>query len=157
MGQQLEQTKTELTKLRLEFNARIKEFSSELIQKDQIINEMQLKSDKEVFSLRKERDLLQQQIRNGNEKDLNDEQNRNRELIHSKGKIDQLIDELNQLQQEKLHAEQIAANAQRELIKETSMNKTKISLLEVRFFVFRRFYSFLCLFFPHSNRMNEIR
>lgn len=136
MGQQLEQTKNELTKLRLEFNARIKEFSSELIQKDQIINEMQLKSDKELFSLRKERDLLQQQIRNGNEKDLNDEQNRNRELIHSKGKIDQLIDELTQLQQEKLHAEQIAANAQRELIKETSMNKTRISLLEVRLVLF---------------------
>ena len=131
LGTQLEQTKNELNQIRLELNTRVKESSLELTQKDQILNEIQMKSEKEMSSLRKERDLLQQQLRLENDRDLNFEQNRSREILQFKGKIAQLIEELNQSQQAKLHAEQIAANAQRELIKERSLIKTNLSLLEV--------------------------
>ena len=106
---------------------------SEVKQKDQLIEEMQLKSDKELTSLRKERDLLQQHRRDEEHKDSNLEQTRSRELLHSKGQVEQLIEELHQAQQSQLHAEQLAANAQREAIKERSLTKTNLSLLEVKF------------------------
>ena len=88
LGIQLEQTKTELNKLRSELNGRMKEYSSELAKKDQIIDEIQLKSEKELTALRKERDLLQQHLRQENEKDTNFEQNRSREILQYKGKLD---------------------------------------------------------------------
>lgn len=150
----MEQTKSELNKVRLELNTRMKESTSELTQKDQILNEIQMKYDKDLLSLRKERDLLQQQLRLENEKDFNEEQYRSREFHQLKGKVEQLIEELNQAQQEKLHAEQISSNAQRELLKERSMIKTNLSLLEVR--SMSKFFPSSSLFLFILIRMNEI-
>ncbi|CAF1154833.1 unnamed protein product [Rotaria sp. Silwood1] len=96
LGNQLEQTKGELTKVRFELNARIKEHASELSQRDQIASEIQLKTEKELGALRKERDLLQQHIRQENQKDTNIEQNRSREITQLKAKIEQFIQELNE-------------------------------------------------------------
>jgi hypothetical protein len=132
LGNQLEQTKAELTKVRFELNTRIKEHASELSQRDQITNEIQLKTDKEVAALRKERDLLQQHIRQEHQKDSNIEQNRSREITQLKARIEQVIQELNEAREVKLHAEQIAAAAQRELLKERSLTKTNLSLIEVK-------------------------
>ncbi|CAF3875567.1 unnamed protein product [Adineta steineri] len=130
LGSQLEQTKSELTKVRFELNARIKEHTSELSQRDQIAEEIQLKTEKELGALRKERDLLQQHIRQEHQKDSNIEQNRSREIIQLKAKVEQYIQELNEAREVKLHAEQIAAAAQRELLKERSVSKTSSSLVE---------------------------
>ncbi|CAF0971254.1 unnamed protein product [Rotaria magnacalcarata] len=130
LGNQLEQTKAELTKVRFEFNARIKEHSSELSQRDQIASEIQLKTEKELVALRKERDLLQQHIRQEYQKDSNIEQNRSKETTQLKAKIEQLIQELNESREVKLHAEQTAAATQRELLKERSLSKTNSSLIE---------------------------
>ena len=128
----MEQTKAELTKVRFELNARIKEHASELSQKDQIAEEFQLKTEKELGALRKERDLLQQHIRQEHQKDSTTEQNRARELTQLKAKVEQLNQELNEAREVKLHAEQIAAAAQRELLKERSLSKTNSSLIEVK-------------------------
>ncbi|CAF1558590.1 unnamed protein product [Adineta ricciae] len=130
LGSQLEQTKAELTKVRFELNARIKEHASELSQKDQIAEEFQLKTEKELGALRKERDLLQQHIRQEHQKDSTIEQTRARELTQLKAKVEQLNQELNEAREVKLHAEQIAAAAQRELLKERSLFKTNSSLIE---------------------------
>ncbi|CAF1114562.1 unnamed protein product [Adineta ricciae] len=130
LGSQLEQTKAELTKVRFELNARIKEHASELSQKDQIAEEFQLKTEKELGALRKERDLLQQHIRQEHQKDSTIEQNRARELTQLKAKVEQLNQELSEAREVKLHAEQIAAAAQRELLKERSLSKTNSSLIE---------------------------
>ncbi|CAF1539285.1 unnamed protein product [Rotaria sp. Silwood1] len=130
LGNQLEQTKGELTKVRFELNARIKEHASELSQRDQIASEIQLKTEKELGALRKERDLLQQHIRQENQKDTNIEQNRSREITQLKAKIEQFVQELNEAREVKLHAEQIASAAQRELLKERSLSKTNSSLIE---------------------------
>ncbi|CAF1452548.1 unnamed protein product [Rotaria sordida] len=130
LGNQLEQTKAELTKVRFELNARIKEHASELSQRDQIANEIKLKTEKELGALRKERDLLQQHIRQENQKDTNIEQNRSREITQLKAKVEQFTQELNEAREVKLHAEQIAATAQRELLKERSLSKTNFSLVE---------------------------
>ena len=93
---------------------------------------MQLKNEKELSNLRKERDLLQEHLRREQEKDSNLDQTRTRETIQLRARLEQLTEELNQFQQLKLHAEQLAANAQRELIKERSLTKTNLSLLEVK-------------------------
>ena len=142
LGTQLEQTKAELTKVRFELNARIKEHASELAQRDQIDSEIQLKTDKELAALRKERDLLQQHIRQEHQKDSSIEQNRSREMTQLKAKIEQLHLELNEAREVKFHAEEIAASAQRELLKERSLSKTNSSLIEVRSF-FNFFFLFL--------------
>lgn len=139
LSSQLEQTKNDLNKVRLELNTRTKEFESELAQRDRVLSEIQLKNEKDLLSLRKERDLLQQHLRQEQDKDSNFEQNRSREILQCKGKIEQLNEEFNQLQQAKLHAEQIAANAQRELLKERSLIKTNLSLIEVNRRKKRRF------------------
>lgn len=131
LGNQLEQTKAELTKVRFELNARVKEHASELSQRDQISNEMQLKTERELGALRKERDLLQQHIRQEHQKDSNIEQNRAREIAQLKARTEQFLQELNEAREVKLHAEQIAAAAQRELLKERSLSKTHTSLTEV--------------------------
>ncbi|UJR07569.1 hypothetical protein I4U23_011856 [Adineta vaga] len=130
LGNQLEQTKAELTKVRFELNARIKEHTSELSQRDQLIEETQLNKEKESSALRKERDLLQQQIRQEYQKDSTIEQNRSREITQLKAKIEQLNQELNEAREVKLHAEQSAASSQRELLKERSLSKTNSSLVE---------------------------
>lgn len=129
---QLEQTKLDLNKVRLELNAKTKEFGSELTQKEKIMSEIELKYEREAMALRKERDLLQQNLRQEYQKDTNFEQHRSREIQQYKGKVEQLSDELTQAQEAKLHAEQIAASAQRELLKERSLIKTNLSLLEVK-------------------------
>lgn len=131
LGNQLEQTKSELTKVRFELNARVKEHASDLSQRDQIANEIQLKTEKELGALRKERDLLQQHIRQEHQRDSNIEQSRLREIAQLKARTEQLLMELNEAREVKLHAEQIAGAAQRELLKETSLSKTNSSLIEV--------------------------
>jgi hypothetical protein len=55
-----------------------------------------------------------------------------------KGKIEQLIQELNEAREVKLHAEQMGASAQRELLKERSLSKTNSSLIEVNKFRFMK-------------------
>jgi hypothetical protein len=95
------------------------------------MNEIQLKTEKELGALRKERDLLQQHIRQEHQKDSNIEQNRAREITQLKAKIEQFMQELNEAREIKLHAEQIASAAQRELLKERSLSKTNSSLIEV--------------------------
>jgi hypothetical protein len=52
-----------------------------------------------------------------------------------KGKVEQLIQELNEAREVKLHAEQTGASAQRELLKERSLSKTNSSLIEVKKFL----------------------
>lgn len=131
LGNQFEQSKSELSKVRFELNARVKEHASELAQRDQIANEIQLKTEKELGALRKERDLLQQHIRQEHQKDTNIEQSRAREIAQLKARTEQLLGEINEAREAKLHAEQIAAAAQRELLKETSLSKTNSSLIEV--------------------------
>ena len=128
----MDQKKSDLTKIHFQLNARIKEHASELSQKDQIAEEFQLKTEKELGALRKERDLLQQHIRQEHQKDSTTEQNRARELTQLKAKVEQLNQELNEAREVKLHAEQIAAAAQRELLKERSLSKTNSSLIEVK-------------------------
>lgn len=132
LGNQLDQTKGELNKVRFELNARMKEHASEISQRDQIANEIQFKIEKELSALRKERDLLQQHIRQEHQKDSNIEQTRAREIAQLKARTEQLLQELNEAREVKLHAEQIAAAAQREVLKETSLSKTNLSLIEVR-------------------------
>jgi hypothetical protein len=90
-----------------------------------------LKTEKELSALRKERDLLQQHIRQEHQKDTNIEQNRSREIVQLKARVEQLLQEINESREVKLHAEQIAAAAQRELLKERSLSKTNSSLIEV--------------------------
>jgi len=97
-----------------------------------------LKTDKELAALKKERDLLQQHIRQEHQKDSNIDQNRSRETNQYKARIEQYLDELNEARELKLHAEQIAAAAQRELLKERSVLKTNSSLIEVRFLFCRQ-------------------
>jgi hypothetical protein len=48
-----------------------------------------------------------------------------------KGRVEQFNQELNEARELKLHTEQIAAAAQRELLKERSLSKTNSSLIEV--------------------------
>jgi hypothetical protein len=48
-----------------------------------------------------------------------------------------LIQELNEAREVKLHAEQIAAASQRELLKERSLTKTNASLIEVKTYFLR--------------------
>lgn len=128
----MEQTKAELAKVRFELAARVKEHASEISQRDQIAEEIQLKTEKELAALRKERDLLQQHIRQEHQKDSSVEQNRAREITQLTARIQQLIQELDEAREVKLHAEQNAAAAQRELLKERSLAKTNSSLVEVR-------------------------
>lgn len=97
-----------------------------------------MKTDKELAALKKERDLLQQHIRQEHQKDSNIDQNRSRETNQYKARIEQYLDELNEARELKLHAEQIAAAAQRELLKERSVLKTNSSLIEVRFLFCRQ-------------------
>jgi hypothetical protein len=52
--------------------------------------------------------------------------------------MEQFIQELNEARELKLHAEQIAAAAQRELLKERSLSKTNSSLIEVNKFRFMK-------------------
>jgi hypothetical protein len=110
-----------------------------------------LKTEKELGTLRKERDLLQQHIRQEHQKDSNIEQNRSREITQLKARVEQYIQELNEAREVKLHAEQIAAAAQRELLKERSLSKTNSSLIEVN-----RIFVDSILFFLFEFRMNVI-
>ena len=128
---QLDQTKSELTKVRFELNARRKEHASELSQRDQIANEIQLKTEKELAALREEHDLLRQYIRQEHQKDSNIEQTRAREIAQLKARTEQLLQESNEAREVKLHAKQIAAPAQREVLKETSSSKANLFLIEV--------------------------
>jgi hypothetical protein len=57
--------------------------------------------------------------------------------------MEQFIQELNEARELKLHAEQIAAAAQRELLKERSLSKTNSSLIEVK----KKFLLFIRIFF----------
>ena len=131
LSQQLEQSKSELNQVRFELNTRLKEQASELGQRDQIANEIQVKTDKELGALRKERDLLQEHLRQEHHNDTQLEQNRSREMSQLKAKAHQLNEELNEARQAKLHAEQLASSSQRELLKERSIAKTNSSLVEV--------------------------
>ena len=85
---QLDQTKSELAKVRFELNTRMKEHPSELSQRDRIDNEIQLKTKKQLGALRKERDLLQQHIRQEHHKYSNIEEIRAREIAQLKARTE---------------------------------------------------------------------
>jgi len=58
-----------------------------------------------------------------------------------RARVEQFNQELNEAREVKLHAEQIAAAAQRELLKERSLSKTNSSLIEVnRKFIDSKFF-----------------